>query len=725
LLAGLVLGPLAAVSVALEGLARPLPPREAFGRGAARGLALGAIAYGVALAHGARLGFCSLGEGSLYVALGPWAGALLAGLWGAAAGHAAGRLAARRRRAVACLLALAGPWGSLALNGAFGYLTPTVFAFDPFFGFFSGTLYDTVIEGTGRLATYRLGSLATALAVAGLACHLEARPDGRWALSRRRPSWPAALTAAAAVASVALTAAGSRLGHWQTAATIARELGAARPGERCLVLYPSAQRDEQAELFGRECEREAARVASHLGVAAPPRVTVYVFADAEQKRRLMGASHTQVAKPWRREVYVNAAGYPHPVLGHELAHALAGTFARGPFRIAGRAGGLWPDPGLIEGLAVDAAPDDDELSPQGWSAAMLSLGLLPPLSKIFSLGFFGSNSSLSYTAAGAFVGWVRETYGGDAVRRWYGGERLEALTGRAAGELEGAFREALGRVRLPEPQLAAARARFDRPAIFARRCPHERDELRAEASSLLGAGDVRAAARRYDRLLADDAGDGPARLGRATCAERLGQVGDARARLGAALADDALSKTTRDRAEERLGDLALAAGDLAPAEAHYAALAARTLSEDALRTLDVKREAARDERARPAVVALLVGTPAEGPDPQLAAELLGRWDAGDAPGGLPSYLLGRAAFQRGDHRRAAERLDRSLALGVALPRVAREAARLRALSACALGDAEGARRSLAAWEATEPPPTQRHQNVRAFVGRCVAPAPPG
>ncbi|HEU4535573.1 MAG TPA: hypothetical protein VFS00_15705, partial [Polyangiaceae bacterium] len=215
--------------------------------------------------------------------------------------------------------------------------------------------------------------------------------------------------------------------------------------------------------------------------------------------------------------------------------------------------------------------------------------------------------------------------------------------------------------------------------------------------------------------------DGAAALGRATCAERLGDVEDARARLAAALGDAALPKTTRDRAEERLGDLALAAGDAAAAEGHYAALAARTQSEDALRTLDVKREAARDPAARAAVVALLVGTPRAGPDAQGAAELLGRWDEREGASGLPSYLLGRGAFNRGDHRRAAELLDRSLARGGAPPRVAREAARLRALSACALADAAGARRALAAWEATAPPPTQRHQNLREFAGRCAAP----
>ncbi len=40
-----------------------------------------------------------------------------------------------------------------------------VFAFDPFFGYFAGPLYDTVIDAFWTLATYRAGTLLTLLAV--------------------------------------------------------------------------------------------------------------------------------------------------------------------------------------------------------------------------------------------------------------------------------------------------------------------------------------------------------------------------------------------------------------------------------------------------------------------------------------------------------------------------------------------------------------------------------
>ena len=38
--------------------------------------------------------------------------------------------------------------------------------------------------------------------------------------------------------------------------------------------------------------------------------------------RLVGAAHTQFAKPWRREIHVNGLSFPHPVIKHELVHAM-------------------------------------------------------------------------------------------------------------------------------------------------------------------------------------------------------------------------------------------------------------------------------------------------------------------------------------------------------------------------------------------------------------------
>jgi hypothetical protein len=780
LVAGLLLPPFVAVAPARRVLVGRLAPREALGAGASRGLGLGGGLLAISLAHGLRTRFCSVGDGVSLFLLGPLCGAVLAGLWGAVAGVAARlvadraasaapaappaappdadalgggpapaspaprwiRLAAwatktpRRSAILAGALALSGPLASALVSLFRFYASPLVFAFDPFVGFFSGTLYDTVIDGTDRLLTYRLGSALSALFAAGAALHLDPPRENRAAQGAVHPGlrargWTSVLTLAALAGSLAVTALGSHLGHWQTTSTIRAQLGAERVGERCTIVYPSTLRDDEAELFSRDCDQQLGAVAAYLGVEHPPRVTAFVFQDAGQKRRLMGAADTYVAKPWRREVYVQVAGYPHPVLGHELAHVIAGELAPGPMHVAGLLGGLLPNPGLIEGIAVAASPDDDELSPEAWSRAMIELGILPPLRTIFSLDFLSQNAGRAYTVAGAFVGWVHRTQGISTVQRWYGGEALPAITGRSWADLERGFRADVAALSIPPEAMALARARFDRPALFGRVCPHEVDALTREARGLLGAGDVRGAARRAHQALSLDRHDAGALLLGATCAERAGTPALAASQLEQIAGDAALSRTARDRAEERLGDLALwrasvadesgAAdhGDVAEAARRYLGVQARVLDEDRLRSLDVKLLAAGSAEARRAIVPYLTGEPSRGTDVIGGAAELGRWAEARAGEGLPLYLLGRSALSRGLPARAGVLLEEALRRGNMPPRVAREAARQLVIAGCERRDAGEIQRGLASWAAAGAPPGNRDALLRALASRCL------
>src|SRR5690606_35962128 len=110
--------------------------------------------------------------------------------------------------------------------------------------------------------------------------------------------------------------------------------------------------------------------------------------------------------------------------------------------------------------------EDDDLTPVEWSRAMLDLGILPRLERVFAFGFFAEPSAKSYTVAGAFVGFVHDEYGAEVVRRWYAGEPLDVLTGRSLSELEASFHDYLRGLSISEHASAIAKARFDRPSIF-------------------------------------------------------------------------------------------------------------------------------------------------------------------------------------------------------------------------------------------------------------------
>ncbi len=725
LAAGIVLPFAVAIATALEissiprapgALAASTRPVSSFERGLANGGVFALAAYGLTLLHGLRVGFCDLQSGSAHFALGPALGSLLAGVYGALVGELArGR---RRRRLFAVLLAIAGPLGSMLFSVGRFYASPMVFAYDPFVGYFSGTLYDTIVDFSG-LVSYRAGTLATLLAGFVLALHLGRDGAGQLVISGRRRGTALVVGALAAVGSAGSMIQGDRLGHWETPASIARTLGARVAGRRCDVIHPRGMRPADVDRFVRDCDAHVEAGERYFEIEGPPRITVYLFADAAQKAALMGAADTYIAKPWRREIYVQAAGYPHAVVGHELMHVLAGSFGRGPFRVAGIAGGLIPNPGLIEGVAVAAAPPEGDLTPRQWAKAMKDLGLLPRLGSLFNLGFLGQNASTAYTVSGAFVGWIHDRYGAAALRAWYGGRALDEITGVPWAELERTWLGELDAITLPDAARAQARARFDRPAIFGRKCPRIVDACKREGDRLHNGGDDEGAIAKYDEVLRLDPHDGSTRISIARSLIARGRVDEGLGALAQIAEGEGTRRDVRDRALEELGDQALAAGRDAEAVRRFEEVAARTVDEDRLRTLEVKIAAARDERGREAVVALLVGTRGRGPDKPLAIERLSAWSAAEPSDGLPLYLLGRHYFGAGQFEEAADRLDRALAGRIALPRVALEADRLRMIVACALGDKDVVESRFQRFAALPGVSEARRLGAAAFVRRCT------
>jgi tetratricopeptide (TPR) repeat protein len=695
LASGLVLPSLVAVATALEVVRARPEPWEAFGRGVAGGLLVAAAALGAALLQGLRVGLCDPLGGLILFALGPGIGSVLGGVWGATAASAVSVISSRRRAVWAVGAALIGPVVGVIVSLWRFYSSPMVFAFDPFFGFFSGPLYDTVIEPAGELLTYRLGSLMTLVAAAVLALHVRRTPSSLGLVWIGRPG-VVLLGLAAASGSIAHSALGSRMGHFSTRASVLDALRGRVGNGRCSVAFSPVIARRDAALLARDCEEHLEELESFFGTRVSASVTVFLFASDQEKGRLTGAAATQIAKPWRKEIYLVADGFPHPVLGHELAHVAAGAFARGPFRVAGGLGGLLPDPGLIEGAAVAAAPSpNDDLTPEQWARAMQQLGLLPALHDIFGLDFLSKSSSLAYTVAGAFVGWFRNRYGADALRAWYGGAKLESLTGGSGlSSLEQAWRADLGTVTLGPRVLEQARVRFGRPSLFERRCPHVVDRDQAEAGALLSAGDALDAREALERARRFDPVSVSLRLGLAACAMRERNGLRARAVYASIASDARLSALERAAGAEGEADIDLWQDRVTEARRVYEAIEPIVFDPGRLRALAVK-SGVTSEISRRAVVRLLLGDRLGEPC-SAAIEALMRWSVEEPGSGLADYLLARRAYQDGDWERAGTHLDVALARDLGPELVLREAWRLRMVVAVALEDRAGARRAYAA-----------------------------
>ena len=166
-----------------------------------------------------------------------------------------------------------------------------IFAFDPFVGYFSGTLYDTVVDAGAPLLWYRVESTAF---VCGVALP-RVDPPAQAALPRPRDGADARLLDARRLRRALLFSAlrrrciafGDRLGHWSTRArTIARDLGGSRDGKRCHVVFPVVDcATTRRALLVKDCDEEVAEVEQTLGAHGPSRITAFFFHDAQEKRR--------------------------------------------------------------------------------------------------------------------------------------------------------------------------------------------------------------------------------------------------------------------------------------------------------------------------------------------------------------------------------------------------------------------------------------------------------
>ncbi|MBL8744155.1 MAG: hypothetical protein JNK04_23770, partial [Myxococcales bacterium] len=652
---GILLPSITSVAVAFDLVRATRTPFDQLSRGAASGAVFFGMGLVLTLLHGLRTGFCDPWSGLEVMLLGPGLGCVLAGATGAIASEIARPLEAGRRRSLSLVaLALLLPLGCIAFSVGRFYSSPMIFAYDPFVGYFSGSIYDTVLD-YDRLFTYRYGTAGTLLALVVLALHLDRRDDGRPKLRWIGRPGVAALGLLGLVVSVTMVARGTSYSHFHTRASIEEELGARLEGERCIVVYARSLPLADMKLFLGECEAHIVENEAWWGARGPEKITAFVFEDETQKGRLMGAAGTNIAKPWRAEIYVENAGFPHRVIGHELMHVIASSDGRGPFQVATNLGALLPNPGLIEGVAVAASPKDDDLSPIEWARVMKDLGILPPLSRLFGLSFIGENSSMAYTVSGAFVGFVHERYGADAVRAWYHGVPLETAAGRSMADLESEFVAELDRLSLPEAAAIQGKAKFDRPGFFARKCPRFVDGCRERAGSLAGAGDFDGALRELQKARALEPENPTLRFEEAEIElHKSDDVGP----MTALAAEESVPRFARDKALETLADHALGTGDGATAAKIYRELIERTLDESKLRTLYVKLAGATDSALRRPIALLLVGENDKKPDRALAFSLLGPLDRDRPEDGLTAYLFGRYLWEQSDYPAAIRELER-------------------------------------------------------------------
>ncbi len=681
-----------------RGSGAPTRLRELLANGARELAVLCAIAFAMPLVGQLWQRACEPLGGTAFFAMGPVLSAalgLVAGLWG-------GLLGRTRRRA---LLLAATPMLASTVIGLWRlFAEPVVFAYDPFFGYFSGSVYDEAVAVGGTYLVFR----AYNLAVAGLALlTFAATVTPTLALRRPRAGVLVALgVAAAACGAVGLR--GSRLGFTADLDSITEVLSATRETEHFIIHYAPRSADARTiDAVAAEHEFAWATLRAAMNGREPDgRVRSFVFASTDQKRKLMGAGTVQVAAPWRRQIYLDHRPFPHPVLHHELAHVFGATVGDAVFGVS--RDGTRLNVGLIEGFATAMAPREAErLDLHDQAAVLQKLDKLPPMAAIMGPGFLTKASQVAYTAAGSFCLWLVENHGFEPMATLYhSAGDFEAAYGSELAPLEQAWLAFLAaREGIRDADVAAARQRFERRSVFERPCAHRVAEVRSEIDRALARGEGELAIERWHQLCALEPDQPEHTIGLAQTLATEAHFDEAERTLAELAARDDMTTTIRATIAERRGDVALANGAYARAATAYAEALALPQSDQRVRVLQLRALGA----ARPELAQLVLDyfAPFDRDDDGIVKVVTSTWAATELTripdaAALGHYLLGRQLLNAERPAAADVELARALAdggAGLPTPEFVRAARAARLESSLQIGEFATARRVLAALEA--------------------------
>ena len=530
---------------------------------------------------------CDYPGGLAFFAMGPavsgWLGGVC-GLW-------AGWLQPRRRRARA--LSLLPFFVSLVVALHRLYADPVVFAFDPFWGHFTGPIYDEAVGLGRRDVHYRLYNLAWGLAALGGA-HFVFDHAGHLRARLLAAPGLALGTALSLAAGVGYASQSTKLRFHSTVASISEVLRGRKETEHFIIHYPPRSLAAmEIEWIAAEHEFAWRRLAAILGDAPAAPVHSFVFDNPDQKRALFGAGNVEVSTPYRGHIYLTYRDFPHPVLHHELAHTFAGVAGDALFGLS--RDGVRLNVGLIEGVANALAPrSSDGLDLHDQAAVLDRLDKRPSLEAIMGWGFWSQSASRAYTAAGSFCLWLLETRGAEKLLETYrrAGD-FEAIYGATLPALESDWLAFLRERPLAEAEIESQRRRFERRSVFRRPCAHKAAELAGAAERARLAGDDARAIEFLRELCAVESEEPMHQLGLARVLAAEGRIPEAESSLGSAAAAQGLTDADWARIEELRGDLALVAGAYASAAEAYDAALGRALHEGPRRGVQAKRYAAR------------------------------------------------------------------------------------------------------------------------------------
>lgn len=202
------------------------------------------------------------------------------------------------------------------------------------------------------------------------------------------------------------------------------------------------------------------------------KIESYLYANAWQKKKLVGAKFTSYVPIWLEQDQLHIAKQQlDGVLKHELVHAISKQFGNKLFN------GSWSI-GMIEGVAEAIAGD---ASPQSTLDQIIAseepYATATEMQNALSVsGFYSSASSISYTTAGSFTRYLLKNYPVQNFKEAYSSNNFEQAFAVPFDELVQGWHQHLDSVKVDSLDRQVSEFIFSRRSLFQKDCPHNFSE---------------------------------------------------------------------------------------------------------------------------------------------------------------------------------------------------------------------------------------------------------
>jgi tetratricopeptide (TPR) repeat protein len=380
-------------------------------------------------------------------------------------------------------------------------LQPKIFFYNPFIGFFPGLSYDQLLPVTSTLVWYRGYTIFLALLFVLLMYMLRFTPIRAVAMRDRirliRHAYANSyvsifITIGVILLFVQMLSRGA-LGFSTTYGQLESSLGNVYETRSFSIHYSSDSFNEhEIQWVALEHEFQRHQAMQKLGVMNIGKIRSYLYPNPELKRALIGPATTNIAKPWSREIHINADSYQRSLL-HELAHVVAGHFGMPVLRISNSTA-------LIEGVAMTAEGVWGNRTLHEHAAALLQFEVVrDPASLLDNKVFAQHYSPISYVFMGSFVQYLIDRYGIQRVRSAYAWSDYESAFDRPREQLASEWINFLRRINVSERQRLKTMIYFKRPSLFGLKCPRALARINRAALEYLSQGDYNTADELFQR----------------------------------------------------------------------------------------------------------------------------------------------------------------------------------------------------------------------------------